>query len=655
MTVIRYMPPPSPAVVVERPEPLVDGGRFPSKAIIGDPLAVRADVFTHGHDLVRALVRFRRVGARRWLEAPMQNLGNDAFAGTVTPTADGPFEIEIAAHVDDLATWARDARRRLNAATVDPFERETAHRLLAEAAEGLVSTGDEDAEMVQALAERAATEAISGELLDAVDAAGTALARRPLPDEGTTTFRLKGFASPPIAAFSSWYELFPRSASPDPRRPGTLHDVVQRLDYIARLGFDVLYLPPIHPIGVTARKGRDNSPVGGPEDVGSPWAIGSPAGGHSAIAPELGTFEDFELLVAEAKRRGIEVALDLAFQCSPDHPWVTEHPDWFRHRPDGTIACAENPPKRYEDIYPIDFHTRDRDGLWQALADVVAFWVALGVRVFRVDNPHTKPFAFWEWLLAEIKRETPGVIFLSEAFTRPKVMHRLAKAGFDQSYTYFTWRDERWEIEEYFRELTSEPGVKYFRPNVWPNTPDILARSLQHGGRPSFIARLVLAAGLSSNYGIYGPVYELQWDEPAGPGSEEYKDSEKYQVHHHDLGDPSSLAELVARINAARHAHPALQRNEGLTFHHCDNDRIICWSKRRLGDTVLGVVNLDWRWTQSGFVSLDPGALGLSDGDRFIVHDALNDERYVWEAGTNFVKLDPSGIPAHLLAVEGLA
>ncbi|MGH9298738.1 MAG: alpha-1,4-glucan--maltose-1-phosphate maltosyltransferase, partial [Acidimicrobiales bacterium] len=368
----------------------------------------------------------------------------------------------------------------------------------------------------------------------------------------------------------------------------------------------------------------------------------------------LGTIEDFDALVKAAKTRGIEVALDLAFQCSPDHPWVSEHPQWFRHRRDGSIACAENPPKRYEDIYPIDFHTSDREALWQALAGVVSYWISHGVRIFRVDNPHTKPFAFWEWMIAEMKREAPGVLFLAEAFTRPRVMHRLAKVGFDQSYTYFTWRNEKWEIEQYFIELSSPPGNRYFRPNVWPNTPDILARSLQHGGRASFVGRLVLAAGLSASYGIYGPVFELMWDEPVARGSEEYRKSEKYEVHHHDLSDPSSLADVIARINEARRISPALQRDEGVFFHSVDNEHLIAWSKlSRGGDGILGVVNLDWRFPQSGFVDVDVEAIGLAGAERFAVRDVLSGERYIWSAGRNFVKLDPAVLSAHLFLLEG--
>ncbi|HLI44728.1 MAG TPA: maltotransferase domain-containing protein [Acidimicrobiales bacterium] len=647
------LPSPVPEVVIERPEPTVDGGRFPAKAIVGDPFEVRADVFAHGHDLVRAVVRIRRVGARRWAESPMRPEGNDAFTGVVTPSAVGPFEIEIAAGLDHLASFMRDARRRLAAGIEDPFDAETGAVLLAEAADGLESVGATDAGSLRRLAATARS-GLTLALLDELEGLAPALSHRPLPEEGAATVRLRGIAAAPRAAFSTWYELFPRSASPERSRPGVLRDVIDRLDYVADLGFDVLYLPPIHPIGHTARKGKGNSPRSRPDDVGSPWAIGSAAGGHTAVAPELGTLEDFDLLVEEARRRGIEVALDLAFQCSPDHPWVHDHPSWFRHRPDGSIACAENPPKRYEDIYPLDFSTEDWAGLWQALAGVVRFWVARGVRVFRVDNPHTKPFAFWEWLIAEVKKEHPEVLFLSEAFTRPKVMHRLAKLGFDQSYTYFAWRNSRSELEEYFRELTSEPGTRYFRPNVWPNTPDILPESLQEKGRAAFIARLVLAAGLSANYGIYGPVFELCWSTPAAPGSEEYKASEKYEVHHHDLDDPASIAPVVAKVNDARRRSPALQRNEGLAFHSCDNEQIICWSKRRAGDVAIGVVNLDPRWTQSGFVHLDPQALGMAPGERFRVHDVLSGERYLWEAGDAFVKLDPAAIPAHLLLVESL-
>jgi starch synthase (maltosyl-transferring) len=659
----RRVPAPVADVVVEAVEPVVDGGRFATKAVVGEALVVSADVFGHGHGLVRAVLRHRRPGARRWIESPMTHLVNDRFAGEIVPLSEGVLEIEIAGAPDDLATWVRDARRRLEVDRSDPFDPGIGARLLEDAADDLAGVSHERAtssdgvpghETVRALAVRVAT-ALDLDALSMVEQSAGALSVRPLRDTARiATVRFRATVAPGKAAFSTWYELFPRSASPDGRRPGRLSDVIDRLDYIADLGFDVLYLPPIHPIGTTARKGKDNTTTAGAGDVGSPWAIGSPAGGHDSVDPDLGAIGDFERLVAAAMPYGIDIAMDLAFQCSPDHPWVTAHPEWFAHRPDGTIACAENPPKRYEDIYPIDFSTRDREGLWRALHGVTKTWAERGVRIFRVDNPHTKPFAFWEWLIAEIKRDHPQTIFLSEAFTRPKVMHRLAKLGFDQSYTYFTWRDEKWELTEYFWELAHGPGRNYFRPNVWPNTPDILARSLQRGGRASFVSRLVLAGGLSANYGIYGPVFELLWDEPAAPGSEEYLHSEKYEVHHHDLDDPRSLREIVARLNFARRSHPALQRDGGLRFLPVDNEHIMAWAKRddSGADVVIGVVNLDPDWVQSGFVDVDLTDVGIAGGEMFAVRDALTDEIYLWQAGRNFVRLDPARVPAHLLALE---
>ncbi|MGA2209877.1 MAG: maltotransferase domain-containing protein [Acidimicrobiales bacterium] len=661
-SVERRLPAPVCDVVIERVAPVVDGGRFATKAVVGDRLVVTADVFSHGHGLVRALLRHRRPGTRRWTETPMSHLGNDAFVGELVPEVVGPLEIEVAGEVDELAAWARDAERRLQAGRPDASDGPLGRRLVLEAAANLAgrrgeAAASDDREALDALRSLAARIADDLDLrtLAGLEELSGPLSRRRLHDEAAAaTSRFRATVCPVRAAFSSWYELFPRSASPDPARPGCLRDVIDRLEYVAELGFDVLYLPPIHPIGTTARKGKGNSVHAGRDDVGSPWAIGAGAGGHDAVAPELGTIADFEGLVAEAARFGIDIAMDLAFQCSPDHPWVSEHPDWFRHRSDGTIACAENPPKRYEDIYPLDFHTSDREGLWRELHRVTSAWAARGVRIFRVDNPHTKPFAFWEWLIAEIKREHPETIFLSEAFTRPKVMHRLAKVGFDQSYTYFTWRDEKWDLTEYFEEIANGPGRTYFRPNVWPNTPDILARSLQHAGRAGFVARLVLAGGLSANYGIYGPVFELMWNEPAAPGSEEYLHSEKYEVRHHDLDDPRSLRDLVARVNAARKAHRALQRQSGLRFLPVDNEQIIAWLRRDDSgeDLVVGVVNLDPNWVQAGFVELDLAEVGLPAGTPFPVRDLLTDSVYVWQTGPNYVQLDPAGTPAHLLALE---
>ncbi|MGH9099317.1 MAG: alpha-amylase family glycosyl hydrolase, partial [Acidimicrobiales bacterium] len=473
--------------------------------------------------------------------------------------------------------------------------------------------------------------------------------RHRLTSDATASATYFLVVDPELARFSTWYELFPRGASPDPARPGTLADVQARLDYVAGLGADVLYLPPIHPIGRTARKGPDGSTESGPGDPGSPWAIGSEAGGHCAIDPVLGTFADFDRLVAAAKQRGIAVAMDLAFQCSPDHPWVHEHPEWFRHRPDGTIRFAENPPKRYEDIYPLDFETDDWWGLWCALLDVVRFWIDHGVRVFRVDNPHTKPFALWEWLIATVKEEHPATIFLAEAFTRPAVLHRLAKLGFTQSYTYFAWRNTKWEIESYMSELA---GVAHFlRPNVWPNTPDILTETLQTGGAAAFMTRLVLAATLSSSYGVYGPAFELGEHEPRSPGSEEYAGSEKYEVRHWDLDRSDSLAPMMTRLNAMRRSHPALQRNDTLRFHITDNDQLVAYSKTSGADVVLVVVNLDRRYRQSGWVHL--GELACGPGETIEVRDLLTDARYQWQGSHSFVILDPATVPAHVLAITG--
>jgi len=462
------------------------------------------------------------------------------------------------------------------------------------------------------------------------------------------------------ARFSSWYEIFPRSASPDPARPGTLADVEALLPYVSRLGFDVLYLPPIHPIGITARKGPNGAGEAGPGDPGSPWAIGTAAGGHTAVHPELGTLADFDRLVTAAAAEGIEVALDLTFQCSPDHPWVTEHPDWFRRLPDGSIRTAENPPKRYEDVWPLDFETADWRRLWEALHGVVEFWIGHGVRIFRVDNPHTKPLRFWEWLLAAVRADHPEVIMLAEAFTRPRIMEHLAKVGFSQSYTYFTWRNTAWELEEYLTELTRTPLADYFRPNLWPNTPDILHEVLQHGGRPAFEARLVLAATLAASYGIYGPAFELLERQPRNPGSEEYLNSDKFEVRHRNLDQPDGLADLVARVNAIRLGHPALQQNRTLRFHGVDNDRLLVYSKTAgcspgvpgWDDVVLIAVNLDPSATQGGTVHLDLAALQLDPVEAFAVHDLLTDARYLWTGADNYIQLDPEVVSAHILHLE---
>jgi starch synthase (maltosyl-transferring) len=455
-------------------------------------------------------------------------------------------------------------------------------------------------------------------------------------------------------AFSTWYELFPRSAGEKAGHHGTFKDVEQRLPYLAEMGFDVLYFPPIHPIGRLNRKGPNNALQADADDVGSPWAIGSAEGGHKDILPQLGDLQDFRRLLAKARDQGIEIAMDIAFQCAPDHPYVTQHPEWFKHRPDGSVQYAENPPKKYQDIYPFDFETADWRALWNELKSVTDHWIAQGVRIFRVDNPHTKAFAFWEWLIGETQRQQPDVIFLAEAFTRPKVMHRLAKLGFSQSYTYFTWRNTKQELTDYFTELALGPGHDYYRPNVWPNTPDILPETLQSGLRPVYASRLILAATLSGNYGIYGPTYELMESTPREPGSEEYRNSEKYQLRHWSLERPDSLRSLIARMNRIRRENAALQSDAGLHFCKIDNEQLIAYLKldAASGNAILTVVNLDPHQAQSGWVDLDIEALNFDAAQPYQVHDLLSDQRFIWRGRFNYVMLEPHRSPAHVFRLR---
>jgi starch synthase (maltosyl-transferring) len=455
---------------------------------------------------------------------------------------------------------------------------------------------------------------------------------------------------PVKARFSTWYEMFPRSARGDGQH-ATFRDCIELLPYVEGMGFDVLYFPPVHPIGSTARKGKNNAMSAKPGEVGSPWAIGAKEGGHKAILSALGTMADFESLVKEAKSRGIDIALDIAFQVSPDHPYVKEHPEWFRMRPDGTVQYAENPPKKYQDIYPFEFESPAWQSLWEELKSVFEFWVGHGVKIFRVDNPHTKSFAFWEWALAELKRDHPELIFLSEAFTRPRIMHKLAKIGFTQSYTYFTWRNAKAELIEYFTELTQSPTREYFRPNVWPNTPDILHATLQQGGRPAFIVRIVLAATLAANYGIYGPAYELLENVPREPGSEEYLNSEKYEIKRWERDRPDSLRELIARLNRIRHDNPALQRDWSLRFHPIDNGQMMVYSKREENNVILVAVNLDVLHPQSGWVELALEHLNIAPHETFEVHDLLSGGSYTWSGPRNYIDLNPHQLPAHVFKV----
>jgi starch synthase (maltosyl-transferring) len=635
-------------VVIENIHPQVDGGRFAVKRVAGDAVEVTADVFGDGHDAVAAVVRHRHERERGWREVPMRPLGNDRFAASFPVGRLGRYEFSVLGWIDRFATWRDELERRLAAGQEVGAELEIGARLVEAA---MAAAPAAPARRLGAWRERLR----GGDARAALEPALAALmqAHDPRPHAASCDAPLPVRVEPPLAGFSAWYELFPRSLG-GARRHGTLDDVEDALDRVAAMGFDVLYLPPVHPIGETSRKGRNNAPAAAAGDVGSPWAIGAASGGHTAVHSDLGTVDDVARLAAACERRGMALALDLAFQCSPDHPWVDEHPQWFRHRPDGSIRYAENPPKRYQDIYPLDFETDDWPALWRELLSVVRFWIEQGVWVFRVDNPHTKPFAFWEWLIAEVKRTRPDVLFLAEAFTRPRVMERLAKLGFSQSYTYFAWRNTRHELEEYLRELTQTGVAEYMRPNFWPNTPDILTEAMQTGGRPMFAARVVLAATLSPAYGIYGPAFELVEQRGAGGGSEEYLDSEKYQLRTWDLDDPASLEPLVTAVNAARRAHPALQSHRGLRFAHVDNDGLIACVRHTpdLADVVLVVVNLDPHHTRSGWVDLPLEQLGLDAGRPYELDDLLDGTTYTWEGHRNYVELDPARIPAHLFHVR---
>ncbi|HSU44604.1 MAG TPA: alpha-1,4-glucan--maltose-1-phosphate maltosyltransferase [Casimicrobiaceae bacterium] len=639
--------------VIEAITPQVDGGRFAAKRIVGDRVVVEADCFADGHDVLACRLRFRRDDEAAWNESPMAATGNDRWRGEFIAADVGRYRYTVSAWVDAFLSWRHDFERRLDADDM---------RVAAQVGAGIVAAaaararGDERKRLTAWARELRGTREVDALRDIALDDARSALAQR-YPDrrfETTFPVELPLVVDRPRAGFSSWYELFPRSTAQREHVHGTFADCEARLPYVAQMGFDVLYLPPIHPIGRVRRKGRNNALVAGADDVGSPWAIGAAEGGHTALHPQLGTIDDFRRLAASARSLGLEIALDIAFQCAPDHPYVEAHPEWFRHRPDGSVQYAENPPKKYQDIYPFNFDSDEWRSLWAELYDVIAFWIGEGVRIFRVDNPHTKPFAFWEWAIARIKREYPDVILLSEAFTRPKVMHRLAKLGFTQSYTYFTWRNSKHELTEYFTELDSAPGRDYFRPNCWPNTPDILPESLQIGRRPAFMTRLILAATLCANYGIYGPAFELLEHVPREPGAEEYLHSEKYELRHWDIERADTLAPFIARVNAARRDNRALQHGASLVFFPTDNDEILCCGRIDAGksNAMIVVVNLDPHHVQSGWVTLDLAALGVEPDQPFQVHDLLTDARYAWHGARNFVLLDPARVPAHLFRVR---
>lgn len=643
-------------VVIERVRPEIDGGKFPIKRTLGEIVVVEADIFADAHEIVSCRLLFRHAKESRWREVPMVSQGNDRWRGSFVVEEEGRYFYTLMGWVDAFQSWRRDMLKKVEANQDVRVDLWVGAQIIEEAS---VRADTADARRLRHLANSLCVEHHNGHSTTLQVALGDELSQlmNAHPDRARASVydkELVVWVHRAKAGFSAWYELFPRSCSMVPGRQGTLKDCQARLSDVSAMGFDVLYLPPIHPIGFAHRKGKNNAPTATSKDPGSPWAIGSAAGGHKAVDPRLGSLKDFQNLVRAAARLGIEVALDLAFQCSPDHPYVKEHPEWFRIRPDGSVQFAENPPKKYEDIYPLNFESAHWRSLWEELYDVVLFWIQQGVRIFRVDNPHTKPFAFWEWLINGINREYPDVIFLSEAFTRPKVMYRLAKLGFTQSYTYFAWRNTKQELTEYFTELTKTDVHEYFRYSLWPNTPDILTESLQSGGKSAFITRLILAASLGASYGIYGPAFELCEHTPRDPGSEEYRDSEKYEIKWWNLKCPESLRGLIARVNWIRRENPALQSDGSLHFHSVDNEWLIAYSKQTKDSSniILVVANLDSHATQIGWVHLALDVLGLDPSEPYSVHDLLTDARYLWQGSRNYVSLNPFTVPAHIFQIN---
>ena len=639
-------------VVIENVKPEIDCGRFPAKRTVGERMTVEADIFVDGHDALSALLLYRKEGASTWIETPMQPLVNDRWRGTFEVNEIGDYYYTLQAWVDRFKSWRQGFAKKVEAGQDVALDLLAGAKLIEQAAKS--AAGDDHRLLTRfaAILRDDKPAAIQNGLDDAL----AALMEKYSDRRWAVTYdkELRVNVERGKARFSTWYELFPRSCAGTPGAHGTLRDCTERLPYVAGMGFDVLYLPPIHPIGYSFRKGKNNVLEAQPGDVGSPWAIGAKEGGHKAIHPQLGSLADFKRLVAEAKKLDIEIALDIAFQCTPDHPYVTEHPEWFRKRSDGSIQYAENPPKKYQDIYPLDFESENWQELWNELKSVILFWCEQGVRIFRADNPHTKAFPFWEWVIGEVKKNYPDALFLAEAFTRTKVMYRLAKLGFSQSYTYFTWRNTKSELTQYFTELTQTEVSDFFRANLWPNTPDILTEYLQFGGRPAFMTRLVLAAMLGANYGIYGPAFELCENVAREPGSEEYLNSEKYEIKHWDLEKPGSLRELIARVNRIRRENRALQSDRNLRFYPVDNPEILCFGKSTddLSNVIVVAVNLDPHHTQSGWVELPSEELGLNPQQTFQMHDLLTDARYLWQGKRNYVQLDPDSVPAQIFRVR---
>ncbi len=641
-------------VILENLSPEVDGGRFLVKRVVGDRFVVQVDLFGDGHDVVNGHLLYRHGGQGNWSSVQLIHLVNDRWEAAFDMDQVGEYEYKAMGWVDHALNWQHELGRKVeggqhvNVELLDGIQHldhllgflEVAEKVILSEWKALFA----DSESYEA--------AVTAALSDELHALFLQYPKQAWPVEYPVR---KLWVDRQKAEFSAWYELFPRSASREPGQHGTFKDVQKLLPRLQEFGFDVLYLPPIHPIGRGFRKGKNNSLNATPDEPGSCWGVGASEGGHTDILPALGTLEDFKALIADSEAHGLEMAMDIAFQCAPEHPWVKEHPQWFKWRPDGSVQYAENPPKKYQDILPIYFETEDWKNLWDALWGVIHYWMQQGVRIFRIDNPHTKPYRFWEWVIAEAHKVDPGVIFLSEAFTRPKVMHELAKAGFSQSYSYYTWRVSKRELTDYLTELTQGPGKEYFRANFWPNTPDILPWHLQNGNEAIYLVRYFMAATMSSNYGMYGPVYEYLVHE-AVPGREEYWDSEKYEIRNWDWEKRNRLTYVMTKVNAARKANPAFHRMHNLQFCSIENEHIIAYCKHDAtsGNTLLMVVSLDPHYVQSGWVQVPLNLIGLRPGQAFQAHDLLTGNTYRWDQEWNYVELNPHALPFHLFQLKSL-
>jgi starch synthase (maltosyl-transferring) len=636
-------------VVIENVTPEIDGGRFAIKRVVGERVVVEADIFADGHDSLAAVLKFRAAENSEWSETPMEFLSNDRWRGEFVVTKLGNYFYTIEAWVDQFKSWQKNFQKKIAAGQNISIELQAGVKWIEAAAQKATSRDVEN--LLRWAKELSVGESVTGSPIEkrALDKDLTEMTCRYLGRHFSTVFQkeLRVAVDPERARFSAWYEMFPRSF-------GGFKGCEEQLPRIAKMGFDVLYLPPIHPIGKSFRKGKNNNVICEPGEPGSPWAIGSSEGGHKSIHPELGTFEDFKSLIARAKEFKIEIALDIAFQCSPDHPYIREHPEWFRHRPDGSIQYAENPPKKYQDIVPFDFECDDWKNLWQELKSIFDFWIQQGVKIFRVDNPHTKPFPFLEWCLGELKAKNPGLIFLSEAFTRSKPMYRLAELGFTQSYNYFAWRNSKDELENYFTELTQPPVADFFHPNLWPNTPDILTQFLQAGGRAAFAIRFILAATLGASYGIYGPAFELCENTPREQGDEEYLNSEKYEIKRWNLAGAQPMENLIARVNEIRRENPALQSNRNLKFHRTDNPELIAYTKSTDdgSNVILTIVNLSPHYKHSGWLEFPLKEFGLDAKKNYQMHDLLTDARYLWKGEKNYIELNPEKSSAHIFRLR---